>query len=351
MGVLILVGIAIAVTVALVLRRADAPSAGPGFLRSDDPRGSSLPADLDRWVEAGLIDGNQAAAITAFEEQKRGEAVPRRVSLVTEALAYAGSALAVGAAAAGLGPNWEDLPTGIELAVVAGATGLLILGGWLLHEQQEAAFVRLRSVLWFLAVGAAAGTAAVVAVEVLEIDADTSWRPLLIAGSTALVALVLWLAMPAGLQLGALYAASAATLVTALILVAPDDSGAWPFAVAIWGWGLIWVLLGWRRLVTPAVVAAALGAVTALAAPLFVGAGEGWLLGLGLATAAAAVAISIPTHTTALLAGGTVAMFGYVIALAVEYFEDSVGMPVALGAAGVLILVLAVGAGRLSRRT
>jgi hypothetical protein len=82
-----------------------------------------------------------------------------------------------------------------------------------------------------------------------------------------------------------------------------------------------------------------------------VGAGEGWLLGLGLATAGVAVAASIPTRATLLLATGTVAMFAYVTALVVRYFGDTLGMPVALGCAGLLILGLAVGVGRLSQRT
>lgn len=358
MYVLIILGIMVAglVTWSARARRFPSESSGVGSpgggdsvpSRHDVARTSRVPS-LDRWVAAGLLDPEQAAAIAAFEAARA--VPPRRVSLVTEALGYAGAALGVGGAAAALGPRWQDLQPGAQLGISAGVMVLMLIGGGLLRGQREAAFRRLANVLWLLAVGATAWTASVVAIEVIEIDTDVSWLPLLITGITTAMAFALWSMMPTGPQHSILYASSVATVVTVLVAALPDDPETWPFTVAIWGWGLVWLLLGWRELVAPSAVAIVWGTGTALAAPLLVGAGEGWLLGMGLATAAIAVAVSIPTHTTLLLAGGTVAMFGYVIALVVRYFGDSVGTPIALAAAGLLILGVAVAAGRKSRQT
>jgi hypothetical protein len=46
---------------------------------------------------------------------------------------------------------------------------------------------------------------------------------------------------------------------------------------------------------------------------------------VGIATAAAAMAVSVPLRNTALLALGTLAMFGYVTSAVVHYFHESLG--------------------------
>ena len=68
----------------------------------------------------------------------------------------------------------------------------------------------------------------------------------------------------------------------------PDDRAP-TTAVAVWGLGVVWALLGWAGLLAPRWVALVLGAV---AAQLAAGSTfeAGWGPGLGLVTAAAVVA-------------------------------------------------------------
>ncbi len=100
-----------------------------------------LSSALDRWVEAGLLSADQASAIRAHET--RPATAPRRVSLLAEALGYAGAALATAGIAAALGRAWADWPPWVHLLIALAAAAGTLLGGALLRNQSEPAFARL----------------------------------------------------------------------------------------------------------------------------------------------------------------------------------------------------------------
>jgi hypothetical protein len=308
-------------------------------------------------VGAGLISAGQADAIAGFERAALtgpgGTGGERRVSLLAEALGYVGVVLALAGAAVGLAQGWEDLPVWARLAIPAGVTGLLLLGGFLLRRQEEPAFRRLMSVLWVLAVGGLAWTLAVLGVEVIDWDAGVEGEPvaLITAGGCTVLAGVLYLFRRHGLQQGALLASLHGLVISGLLVALPDSNPPmWWFAAGIWLLGLAWAALGWRGAVDPGWLGMAFGCVGALFGPA-IGLGDyEWLLAPALLTSAALMAVSVPTRQTPLLALGTLGAFGYITWAVVHYFSDSLGVPVALVIVGGVFLALAVLAGVLATR-
>ncbi len=316
------------------------------------PRHDGLAAGLERWVAAGLISGEQAEAIAAHERASAVARVPageRRISLIAEALGYVGTALALAGAAVGLGQAWEDIPAWGQLAIAAGTTALLLLGGLILQRQAEPAFRRLQSVLWLLAVGAAAWTLVVLGVEFLDLE-DDQRMVLLVGAGTAALAGLLWAVRRHALQHGALFATLHAAFIGA-VLSLPGDAPIWVYALLVWALGAAWALLGWFRVLEPWWLGVALGSVGVVIGP-GVGIDEyPWLLAVALATAVFLMVMSVPTGQVPLLAVGTLGTFSYLTWAVIRYFSDTLGVPLALVIVGGVFLGLAVVAGRLTQVT
>jgi hypothetical protein len=330
----------------------DAAAPAPEGRAPDRSAGAGLAGYLERWVAAGLISSEQAEAIGAHERQATAARAPageRRISLIAEALGYVGTALALAGAAVGLGQTWEDIPAWSRLAIAAGATAVLLLGGLLLLRQAEPAFRRLQSVLWLLAVGAAAWALAVLGVEFIDLD-EAEPMVLLVGAGTAALAAVLWAVRRNPLQHAALFATLHVALV-GVILSLPGETPMWVYALVVWALGVAWGLLGWRRALEPWWLAIALGSVGAIVGPSVGIDGYPWLLAVALATSIFLMVVSVPTGQVPLLAVGTVGTFGYVTWAVFRYFGDSLGVPLTLVVVGGVFLGLAVVAGRLTQVT
>ena len=277
-------------------------------------------------------------------------AVPggRRVSLVTEALAYVGAILVLAGGGAAVAQRWDQLGAWAHVAVFAGPA-LFFLGiGVLLYGVRDAAVQRLVGVVWFLSsVGVGAATGLLV-YDVLHVaDSDGA---LWIGLATAAYSAGLWLVRRRALQDAALFGGVVITVVGTIVAVSPDPTVVVP-ALVLWALGLLWATLGWLRLLEPLWVSLPLGVVLALVAPTVAVADQGWMYIVAIATAGTVMALSVPMHNTPLLGLGTVAMFGYVTGAVVQYFGDTLGVPAALAVTGVVILVLAVVTARLARLT
>jgi len=364
-----MIGIAALVVAALVAwgiwaKTHDSAGAGPGpgrgAARVEGAEGRTaaglpggpLAGDLERWVAAGLLSGDQAEAIAAHERASavtRAPAPERRVSLIAEALGYVGTALALAGVAVGLGQTWEDIPAWGRLAIAAGATAVLLLGGFLLLRQTEPAFRRLQSVLWLLAVGAAAWALVVLGVEFIDLN-EAEPMVLLVGAGTAALAGALWAVRRNPLQHAALFATLHVALIGA-ILSLPDDTPIWVYALVVWALGVAWGLLGWFRVLEPGWLGMALGSVGAVVGPA-VGADDyPWLLAVALATSIFLMVVSVPTGQVPLLAVGTLGIFSYLTWAVFRYFGDSLGVPLTLVIVGGVFLALAVVAGRLTQVT
>lgn len=297
--------------------------------------------DLERWVSAGLVTRSQADAIVAHEiAATPGDGV----SVLAEALGYAGSALALAGIVAAIGNSWDALGSGGRVAAAAVPTGLALAAGWLLRAKKEPAFRRLMSLLWFLAIGGFAGTAGVVLAEFVEIDTD--WAAVVIGLAMSLPAVILWRLHGGVLQQIALLAGVLVTVLGVLVVVPGEPSGT-AMALASWALGLVWVTLGWRRVIKPPMATMVIGALLAGYAPVLAAEDHQWMLFVGIATGAALMALSVLSREVALLAIGTVAVFGYVTGVVLRYFGDQLGVPLALTIIGAAFIGLALLAARL----
>jgi hypothetical protein len=227
-------------------------------------------------------------------------------------------------------------------------TVFFLLVGVIVRRVREPAIQRLVDVMWFLSVAGVAGAVGFAAHDVYGNTAAVT--ALAVGVAVTVYAAVLWLARQHALQNLAVFAGLIVTI-CGLIVTVDNSAPSLAFALALWGFGLAWTVLGWRRYVEPLWVTVPSGVLLALIAPSLAAGEYGWVYAIGIATAAAAMAASVPLRNTPLLALGTLAMFGYVTSVVVRYFHQSLGVPGALAITGVLILGLAAVSARLMRKT
>jgi hypothetical protein len=304
------------------------------------------------WAQQrGLLTAGQAA---------EGEQGTRRISLLTEAAAYAGVILLLVGGVTAISQRWNDITRGGQVGVFAAAAVFFLLAGIIVRRVREPAIQRLAGVAWFLSVVGVAGAVWLALYHAPgQPDAVTA---VAVGAAVTLYAAALWLIRRSALQNLALFAGLVITILgTAGIITAPGGTGPAPapapdlptpvlaVALPLWVFGLAWAGLGWRRYAGPLWVTIPSGVILALIAPSFAAGHYGWVYVIGIATAAAAMAASVPLRNTALLALGALAMFGYLTAVAARYLHQSLGVPSALAITGMLIIGVAVVSARLMR--
>jgi hypothetical protein len=260
-----------------------------------------------------------------------------------------GAVLVLAGAGVAIGQRWEDLTDGARLGLLAGLTLFFLGVGLFTRRSKDPAFVRLTSVVWLLGTAGLAGTVAHYFVQIAGTSDETSF--LAVAAITAAAAAGLYAIHRVVLQHLALYVGVVVTALAVLARIDPDYP-AWLQAITAWAIGLGWMILGWRRLVTPWWVAVPVGMITALIAPLaFQESSWGAVFAVGIGTAAGLMAFSVYGKFAPGLALGSVGLFGYVTGAVVRYFGDALGVPAALALTGAVILVLAALTARLVRFT
>jgi hypothetical protein len=200
------------------------------------------------------------------------------------------------------------------------------------------------SVLWFLSAGLAAATFALLVPE----NAADERRTLLTGIATSAYAGALWLFRRWALQLLACFG-GVVTLVVGVIATGWEHPPVWVFGFVVWGLGAVFLLLGRLGLAKPAFVAYVIGSCALIVGPRV--SEQDWTLFLGLATGAALMAVSVAVRNTVLLGFGAAAVFGYVTWIAVRFFGHTLGAPLALLVAGIVLLGVAVLTARLRRLT
>jgi len=278
-----------------------------------------------------------------------------RISLLTEVVAYIGVILLLSGGVAAVGQQWNHVSAWGRVAAFAGAAAFLFLVGFMLRGAREPAIQRLVSVLWFLSVACVAGAAGYLVHGVILPPAGPDGGATALGAGLAasLYAAALWLARRSAPQDLALFA-GLIILICGIVAVAASghtDAALLADALALWGFGLAWAWLGWRRYIEPMWLTVPLGAFLALVAPSLALGPYGWMYAIGIITAAAAMAISVPLRNTVFLGLGAVAMFGYVTGVVMTYFRGSLGAPAALSITGALVIGVAAVTARLMRAT
>jgi hypothetical protein len=306
---------------------------------------SSLSSELREWVEHGLIDPSQAAAIEKFRSQHQ-EAAPlvgrARVPLLGEALGYLGAALVAVAAGILLADYWDRLLYGARIGLVALLTLVLLGVGALLRDSEAPPAQRLAGFAWALGVGGAAWLAALVAgqdgmgLEEAALAAAISLTALVVAG-------ILWRLRSRWQQQLVTFVAAQGSVVSLLSMAASEPEPIF-YGVAVAGLGLVWLLLAEASVLTPATMGRWLGLIGVVAglriAPSEAYTAEG--LVLGMVVTAMLLATGVLADRPLYMGFGAAAVFLFVPQAVFHFFGDSIGAPAALLLIGLLLLGVAV---------
>ncbi|MBE1878277.1 DUF2157 domain-containing protein [Myceligenerans pegani] len=297
-------------------------------------------ARLADWVGAGIITQEQADRITAHERDRAETTPPAPArSLLVEALGYVGGVIILVAAVLLATEFWDELGVGGRVAVLGGATALLLAAGIAVPRQAGDQGIRLRAVLWAGATGAFAGFMGLLTSEVLEIYGDEGF--LLASGATAVVAVAFWWFRPTALQhLVALVALATAVGAT----IAQFSDADYPIGIGVWALGVVWFLLAYFRVLGPRRFALGLGASLAVVGALLLSfSTDDAGLVVTLATAAAIAVMAVVMTDLVLLGIGAV---GLLVALPWSFWTwfggGTFAALLALLAAGVILVVTAL---------
>jgi hypothetical protein len=326
---------------------------------------------LDAWQRAGIISADQSARILSLEGPLEvapvtapvGTGTDRRARLA-EVVGYVGAAFALGAVGLLVVEFWPQLLPWARVALALLLTVVALLAGGLVTARGSAARTsvrdrgtdtgggalhRLAGVLWVAAVAGAAWTTGIVAADVAIVP--ERWIVSTVAGVALVVAAVLLgIGRHVLVQLAALVALGSFTAGT-LVALAPLEPGALAFGTMLVGGGVTWALAGAGGWLGPRTSAEVAGSIVALVGTQVLTA-TGWpttaLAGTVL-LAAALVALSLPTGRLHLLYVGAVGLFIAVPRLVFQLFADTLGAPATLLTSGVLLILMAVGLGRVRR--
>jgi hypothetical protein len=323
---------------------------------------STLRDRLATWERAGIISAEQSARIHAFEVGPRpaGRATDRRARLA-EVVGYVGAAFALGAVGLLVVEFWPQLVPWARVALALLLTVVALAAGLLVHVRSEAVRAsgtgpsadagsgplrRLAGVLWVAGVAGSAWTAGIVAGDVIGVP--ERWLVTTIAGIALVVAaMLLAVGRHVLVQLATLVALGSFTAGT-LVALAPLEPGALAFGTMLVGGGATWALAGAGGWLGPRTSAEVAGSIVALIGMQVLTA-TGWptvaLAGTVL-LAAGLVALSLPSGRLHLLYVGAVGLFIAVPRLVVDLFADTLGAPATLLTSGVLLILMAVGLGR-----
>jgi hypothetical protein len=317
---------------------------------------SMLQGRLGLWIRSGIISEEQADRILALEsghpadgdasDGRDTDPGSERRQRIAEVVGYVGAAFALGALGLLVGELWSDLAIWARVALAGLLTATALGAGGLLCSHPAPAIRRLVGVLWLAGVAGVAWTTGIIAWDVVGIR--EAWLPTTV-GAVALVAASVLLALGGHVlvQLAALVALGATTTGT-LVALAPLEPGALAYGALLVGGGATWALAGAGGWLGPRVSAEAAGAVVMLIGGQVLTASS-WprpAQVVAVAIAAALVALSLPGGRIHLLYLGAVGLFIAVPRLVFGLFADTLGGPATLLTTGVLLIIIAVGLGR-----
>ncbi|HEU4348497.1 MAG TPA: hypothetical protein VFR35_11995 [Actinoplanes sp.] len=262
---------------------------------------------------------------------------PVRTTGLSEALGYAGAAIAVVAGAVLAARSWADLGRGGQLTALAVLTVVLLEAGRRLRSNDRSALRRLASVLWL---GSATGFAAFLEVSISGGDQTTDKEAMAIALGSLGYAGLLWSVERRVLQQIALYAAAIATVLAAADVLT-GSAAVGSFGVMAVGAG--WLELGRRGWLAPKPAAEILGALALIAATDSLYA-TGWrtpALILGVAVGLGLLVAGSLLQRTAILGLGVAALVLFGWRTMVDYLHGG-GGPVALLVVGLALVAIAV---------
>jgi len=191
-------------------------------------------------------------------------------------------------------------------------------------------------VLWLGSSAVVACLAGLFGAEVLELDGEAV---ALGAGLvTATHAGALWRLRPRPLQQLACLAGLAVAAGAGAAVAGGNEAAV---GLSLWAVGMLWVLAGWRGLLPPTVVALVAGGIVVLQGAQATAQGwEGAGLVFGLASAAGLLVAGTTGHRLALAAVGIIGVVMFLPATVIHFFAGTVGVPLLILLAGVVLLAV-----------
>jgi hypothetical protein len=313
----------------------------------------ALQAALDRLVERGVLDREQAGAVLAEVAEfdgpagVDGPAAPQPQGarrLLGEIAGYLGASFVVGATLLFVGERWDSLGVAGVVAILA-AMATILFGAGLVVRLRRAAGDDVRRRLSSTLLTASAAAAAFAVLALLEGNLEGNQDDGVARLAAALTGLVVVLAgyVLSRSALGQLGIAVAALVAYGTLLDVLDVFDAVSFGLGTLALGVAWAGLAWRGVVTERRLAPAIAVVLALFGAQFTiidGTDAENYLGYVLTTlvAAACFAAYIRIREWVLLAGGVAGATLVVPEFLYDVTDGSLGASGVMLVAGVTLL-------------
>lgn len=233
----------------------------------------NIEALLERWSAAGVLDSAAVERINQFELEQRsvssqtlGPARQRRVPLVAEALGYLGGILGIVGLVMLIASYWDDMSDVIRLVVSAAGSAVAVTAGFFVPSRGEAALQRLQWFVWAVGTAAAGVVGGVIVHDLMGRDSSRqeSQVALGVAIAVAVVSAGLWWRRERPVQ--------QLTMIGGVAVAVGCGATQWwdngPTGLAVWGFGLLVIVIGVISAVPMQVVSATAGTAT-----LVIGAG------------------------------------------------------------------------------
>jgi hypothetical protein len=294
-------------------------------------------ANVDRWVDAGIVDEATAERILAFEEERENR---RATPSVAELFSYLAAAIVGAGVAVLVSTNWESLGLVARLGstLIPAAAGLA--SGQVLRRSTRPELRRAASIAWLL-------SAALVSVAAAIVGVEAAWSEENVALLAAVVALTvtisLWRPLPLEPQLLGICGA-VLLFSTALASRAEGDSVVAVLGLCLMGFGLGGLALTEAGLLVPCVTARILSGALMVAGAFWAGLDPApAVLGVSaFAIAALLLVASIRCRTLTYTVFAGVAGFLGLITAILRHIENPTFAALSLIGTGIVLLIAIV---------
>jgi len=301
---------------------------------------------VDKWIGEGIITAEQAALMRSSlagesPPPDQMEAPESRIPIVTEILGYVGAALAIWGVLFLTLAFWANLSDWAQAALFGVLAIVFFAGGATLLDTPEPALERLSGVLWTGSLVALGGALFTALDPIAGLSVPLTWTVIGAVGSV--VGGLMMRRQQTVPQHVGMFASILMTIVS-LIALGPEVEF-FVFGLAVWSFGLIWVLVTRAGVVPPRVIGMLLGV-----AAMFVGsvmtAGEGdiptfgVLLGLATALLLAVAGVMLKEKLTIVLGG--LGIFVFVPQAMFHFFGEAFGAMFGMVVAGLALVGLAI---------
>lgn len=270
----------------------------------------------------------------------------RSLSLLTESLAGVGTILVLAGSGVAVSEHWLHVSNWARFSILGITAAVFLIAGFVVRWITASTTDRVTQLMWCASVACAAG-AAVIAAAGLYAEPVTVTL-LITSGTTAVYSGALWLLCRSEILMAGAFAGLVGAVCGAIPVLAVDASPWLAVGLGLWASGLAWGVLGWEY-PDPFGTSIPAGAALALLGPAVAVHQYGWVYVIGVATAAAVMAAGLPLQNVVLLAFGSCALLGYIVAVVLRYADRSIGTPGSLVIIGLTLISLAIVTVRLGR--